>query len=39
VAVVPGEHFFAPGHLRISFAVDGKLMEKGFQRMREVLTS
>jgi aspartate aminotransferase len=39
VAVVPGEHFFAPGHLRISFAVDGISMEEGFQRMREVLTT
>ena len=37
VAVVPGEHFFAPGHLRMSFAVGGKLMEEGFQRMQEVL--
>jgi aspartate aminotransferase len=39
VTVVPGEHFFAPGHLRISFAVDGISMEEGFQRMREVLTT
>ncbi len=38
VAVVPGEHFFAPGHIRISFAVADKLMEEGFRRMQEVLT-
>ena len=39
VAVVPGEHFFAPGHIRISFAVDSQRLEEGFRRMREALTS
>ncbi len=39
VAVVPGEHFFAPGCVRISFALDGELMEEGFRRMQEGLTT
>ena len=39
VAVVPGEHFFAPGHVRISFAACGERMEEGLDRMRRVLTS
>ncbi len=38
VAVVPGEHFFAPGHVRISFAVDGEMLEDGFRRLQEVLS-
>ncbi len=37
VAVVPGEHFYAPGHIRISFANDSQTIEEGFVRMREVL--
>ncbi len=37
VAVVPGEHFYAPGHIRISFANDSQSIEEGFRRMREVL--
>jgi aspartate aminotransferase len=39
VAVVPGEVFFAPGHVRISFATSGDRMEEGIRRMRKVLTS
>ena len=39
VAVVPGEHFFAPGHIRISYATSGDRMEEGVQRMRKVLVS
>ena len=39
VAVVPGEHFFAPHHVRISFAASGDQMEEGVQRMHKVLTS
>ena len=39
VAVVPGEHFFAPGHVRISFATSGDRIEEGVHRMRKVLTS
>lgn len=37
VAVVPGVHFHAPGHVRISFAASTKQLEEGFRRMREVL--
>jgi aspartate aminotransferase len=39
VAVVPGEHFFASGHVRISFATSGDRMEEGLRRMCKVLTS
>ncbi len=38
VAVVPGEHFYAPGHIRISFATNSKRLEEGFGRMRRVMT-
>ncbi len=37
VAVVPGEHFYAPGHIRISFANESRSIEEGFRRMQEVL--
>jgi aspartate aminotransferase len=37
VAVVPGAHFFAPGHVRISFATSSGRMEEGFRRLQEVL--
>jgi aspartate aminotransferase len=39
VAVVPGVHFHAPGHIRISFATSTEQLEDGFRRMREVLGS
>lgn len=39
VAVVPGEHFYAPGHIRISFAVDSQRLEEGFDRMGKVLAT
>ncbi|MBL0713747.1 MAG: pyridoxal phosphate-dependent aminotransferase [Desulfosarcina sp.] len=37
VAVVPGEYFYAAGHVRISFAAASDRLEEGFRRMREVL--
>jgi aspartate aminotransferase len=39
VAVIPGEHFYAPGHVRMSFAIGRERMEEGFGRMRKVLAS
>ncbi len=37
VAVVPGEYFYAPGHIRISFAANRRRIAEGVQRMRKVL--
>lgn len=37
VAVVPGEFFGAPGHVRISFAASDDRLRQGFERMRDVL--
>jgi aspartate aminotransferase len=37
VAVVPGEPFEAPGHVRISFATDSENVSRGTARMAEVL--
>ncbi len=39
VAVVPGEHFYAPGHVRVSFTTASDRLEEGVQRMRKVLSS
>ncbi len=37
VAVVPGEAFFAPSHIRISFATSMKNLEEGLERMDKAL--
>lgn len=37
VAVVPGEAFGAPGHIRLSFAVSLERIREGMARMKEVL--
>ena len=37
IAVVPGEAFGAPGHLRLSFALADKDLERGLSRWREVV--
>lgn len=37
VAIVPGEAFGAPGHIRISFAVDMKTLETGLSRIKKGL--
>jgi len=37
VAIVQGEAFGAPGHIRISFAVDQKTLEKGLNRIKKGL--
>jgi aspartate aminotransferase len=37
VAVVPGEDFGAPGHLRISFAVPEAQLMRGFDKIKEAL--
>lgn len=39
VAVVPGEHFYAAGHVRISFATASHRLEEGFRRIRKALAS
>ena len=39
VAVVPGEHFYAPGHIRVSFAIGSKRLEEGIRRIREALAT
>lgn len=39
VAVVPGEHFYAPGHIRVSFAIGSERLEEGFSRMRKALAT
>jgi len=37
VAVVPGEAFEGPGHLRISYASSMKDIERGMNRIEEAL--
>lgn len=37
VAVVPGEAFFAPEHIRISFATSEERIREGLRRLREAL--
>jgi aspartate aminotransferase len=37
VAVVPGEDFGTPGHMRISYAVAEDDLKEGFRRIREVM--
>jgi aspartate aminotransferase len=37
VAVVPGEAFGMPGHIRISYAVREDILKKGLEKMTEVL--
>lgn len=37
VAIVPGEAFGAPGHIRISFAVEHKKLEIGLKRIKKGL--
>lgn len=37
VATVPGEAFVAPGHLRISFAVDESTLDRGLRLLRGAL--
>jgi aspartate aminotransferase len=37
VATVPGEAFSAPGHLRISFAVEERTLERGLRLLRGAL--
>jgi aspartate aminotransferase len=37
VAVVPGSAFFAPGHIRLSYATSQALIAKGLQRMAQSL--
>ena len=37
VAVVPGEAFGVPGHIRISYAVSGEYLERGFNKISEAL--
>ncbi len=37
VAVVPGEEFGMPGHMRISYAVSQKNLERGLEKMAEAL--
>ena len=39
VAVVPGEAFGAPGHIRISFAVSEETLKSGFERLADLLRS
>lgn len=39
VAVVPGESFGAPGHLRLSYALGDIEIERGVQRMGELIAS
>lgn len=37
VAVVPGEAFHGPGHLRISFGTEEKLLRRAFDKIKEAL--
>jgi aspartate/methionine/tyrosine aminotransferase len=37
VAVVPGEAFGAPGHLRLSYALSPATMREGVARLRRLL--
>jgi aspartate/methionine/tyrosine aminotransferase len=38
VALVPGESFGAPGHLRLSYATGEAEIERGMRRIRDLLT-
>jgi aspartate/methionine/tyrosine aminotransferase len=38
VALVPGESFGAPGHLRLSYATGEAEIERGIERIRALLT-
>jgi aspartate/methionine/tyrosine aminotransferase len=38
VALVPGESFGAPGHLRLSYATGEAEIERGMERIRDLLT-
>jgi len=37
VAVVPGEAFHGPGHIRISYGIDEATLERAFDKIKEVL--
>ena len=37
VAVVPGEAFGVPGHIRISYAVTEENLKNGFKKISEAL--
>ncbi|MFZ1984835.1 MAG: aminotransferase class I/II-fold pyridoxal phosphate-dependent enzyme, partial [Desulfatitalea sp.] len=37
VAVVPGEAFHGPGHIRISFGTGPEMLQRAFDKIREVL--
>ncbi len=37
VALVPGEAFHGPGHIRISFGMDETSLERAFEKIKEVL--
>ncbi|MBR9979919.1 MAG: pyridoxal phosphate-dependent aminotransferase [Desulfatitalea sp.] len=37
VAVVPGEAFHGPGHIRISYGTDAATLERAFAKIKEVL--
>jgi len=37
VAVVPGEAFHAPGHIRISFGIAERMLGRAFEKIKEVL--
>ena len=39
VAVVPGEGFAAPNHVRLSFATDDDSIKNGVARIKDFLTS
>lgn len=39
VAIVPGEAFGAPGHLRFSYALSSDLLTEGLQRLQRFLTT
>ncbi|EQD80501.1 aspartate aminotransferase [mine drainage metagenome] len=38
VAVVPGEAFGAPGHVRLSYALADEELEEGMDRLRRLLS-
>ncbi|HEX5455902.1 MAG TPA: pyridoxal phosphate-dependent aminotransferase [Candidatus Saccharimonadales bacterium] len=37
VALVPGEAFFAPGYVRLSFTTDGSTLEEGLEKIKEFI--
>jgi aspartate aminotransferase len=37
VAVVPGEAFHGPGHIRISYGIDEEMLARAFEKIKEVL--